>query len=370
MPVTGVKALNFRSYERLRITLGPGLTIVSGANGAGKTNLLEAIYFGCTGRSCRTSNEREVVRFGADSAKVSLACLTDQVPHVCSVGFAPGAPKRMEFDGSSVERLLDVTARPLVSVFLPDRLGLIKGPPALRRAHLDQLTAALWPTRAARRRGYLQALAQRNALLSRIAARPERSADSTLLAWSQELARRAVEVMADRRTVLEGLAEPFRETAAALGAGPDLLLEYRPRSSATTTEGLLLELEERIPLDIARGFTSVGPHRDDLRFTRSGRDIRTYGSQGQQRLTLLALLLAERTLIAAHRGEPPLLLLDDVMSELDGRRRASLVEVLSSCEGQSLITTTDVDQIPGAEEQAVHRICVEGLPALEEPVAV
>src|SRR5436309_2829618 len=170
MIVTHLRLRDFRSYAAADLTLGERLTVVHGPNGAGKTNLLEGLYFGCTGRSCRTSNEREVVRFGASAARVALDARGEDGRHELSVGFAPGEPKRMRVDGANVDRLLDVDTRPLVSVFLPDRLELIKGPPALRRAHLDQFVAALWPSRVASRRNYSQALAQRNALIARIRA--------------------------------------------------------------------------------------------------------------------------------------------------------------------------------------------------------
>ena len=127
--------------------LGPGLTVVTGPNGAGKTNLLEAIYFACTGRSCRTANEREVVRFGAGVTRLELDAERDGESHRITVGFEPGEAKRLQVDGATVDRLTDAAARPLVSVFLPDRLELVLGAPALRRAHLDQVIAALWPAR-------------------------------------------------------------------------------------------------------------------------------------------------------------------------------------------------------------------------------
>src|SRR4051812_19750787 len=168
--VTRLRLRDFRSYASAELAVGPGLTVIHGLNGAGKTNLLEGLYFGLTSRSCRTTNEREVVRFGESAARVEVEVSDDDGLHELAVGFQPGQPKRLRADGAPVERLTDVAARPLVSVFLPDRLELVKGAPALRRAHLDQVVAAAWPTRAATRRAYAQALAQRNALIGGVRA--------------------------------------------------------------------------------------------------------------------------------------------------------------------------------------------------------
>src|SRR5580693_1341575 len=168
MRVLSVQLRDFRTYTRAEARLGDGLTIVHGANGAGKSNLLEALYFGCTGYSQRTRTERELVRFGAQAARVAVRLSDAGDPHELTVGFQPGSPKRMTVDGAAVEHLADVQLRPLISVFSPDRLDLVKGPPTLRRAHLDQLVAALWPPRAATRRDYSRALAQRNALIASI----------------------------------------------------------------------------------------------------------------------------------------------------------------------------------------------------------
>src|SRR3954462_9739192 len=158
MRATRLTLRDFRSYEAADVRLGPGLTVVSGCNGAGKTNLLEAVYFACTGRSCRTANEREVVRFGAELSRLVLQAEDDRGRHEVTVGFKPGEAKRLRIDGAPVERLTDAAARPLVSVFLPDRLELVLGAPALRRTHLDQVVAALWPARASTRRAYAAAL--------------------------------------------------------------------------------------------------------------------------------------------------------------------------------------------------------------------
>src|ERR1700728_3165984 len=161
---------DFRGYQDAQAEFGDGVTVITGPNGAGKTNLIEALYFGCTGRSCRTSNERELIRFGEKATRVVVAAEGEDGAHELSVGFVPGEPKRMRVDGANVERLVEVSERPLVSVFLPDRLELIKGAPSLRRAHLDQFVAAMWPARVATRHAYSQTLAQRNALIARIRA--------------------------------------------------------------------------------------------------------------------------------------------------------------------------------------------------------
>jgi len=354
---------DFRTYEAAEVELGPGLTVVTGRNGAGKTNLLEAVYFACTGRSCRTANERECVRFGAQLTRLELRCEDEQGAHELSVGFQPGEPKRLRADGAPVERLTDVTARPLVSVFLPDRLELITGAPALRRAHLDQVVAALRPARAATRRAYTAALAQRNALVAAI--RAGRAGRGSLPAWDAELARHGIALMADRQDVVDALRPRFAEHAEGLGLSADPDVVYRPRSKATTEEALAAELAERLESDLERGFTGHGPHRDDLVLRRDGRELRAYGSRGQQRLGLLALLLAEREALAESRGTPPLMLLDDVMSELDAGRRGRLVDVLRA-HGQSLITTTDLAHVPGGDDPGVTRLAIAEGAVLQE----
>ncbi len=367
MRVLRVSVRDFRGYHEASAGLGDGLTVIIGPNGAGKTNFLEALYFGCTGRSCRTTNEREVVRFGQSSTRVVVAAEAEDGAHELSVGFAPGEPKRMRVDGATVERLLEVSERPLVSVFLPDRLELIKGAPSLRRAHLDQLVAGLWPARVTTRRAYGQSLAQRNALIARI--RSGAGSRNSLHSWDAQLARHGIALMADRQAAIAAIAEPFARWGADLGLGGDPALVYRPRSRATTSDQLAAELRERIDGDIERGFTGHGPHRDDLVAMREGRELRAYGSQGQQRLALLALLLAERDALAIHRHSPPLLLLDDVMSELDRRRRQALVGLLRAGAGQSVITATDLDQVPGADEPGVARLSVADGAVLADVVA-
>jgi DNA replication and repair protein RecF len=163
--------------------------------------------------------------------------------------------------------------------------------------------------------------------------------------------------MRDRAEAAGRLSARFAGHAADLGLEGDAELAYRPRSRAETAEELAQELAERTDGDLERGFTGHGPHRDDLSLRRDGRELRSYGSRGQVRLGLLALLLAEREELAAERGAPPLLLLDDVMSELDGARRARLVDVLRAG-GQSVVTATELGHVPGAEDPAVERVAI------------
>lgn len=353
--VRRLRVRDLRTYERADVELGPRITIVHGPNGAGKTNLLEGLYLGLTGRSCRTGNDREVVRFGADALRVEIGIEAADGPHELAVGYSPSEPRRFTADGAPVERLVDVPFRPLVSVFLPDRLELVKGAPAGRRGHLDQLVAALWPARSATRRAYAQTLGQRNALLARV--RSGSAAPDSLATWDLELGRQAIALREDRERATALVAPGAATIAEELGLRGAFELRYRPRSRATDAEAFAGELRERLDTDLARGFTAHGPHRDDLVLTRDGRELRSYGSQGEQRLALLALLLAERDALAEVRDAPPLLLLDDVMSELDAERRELLVERVA-CAGQVVITTTDVGHVPCGDDEGVVRLAV------------
>ena len=273
----------------------------------------------------------------------------------------------MSADGAPVERLLDVETRPLLSVFVPDRLELLKGAPAVRRAHLDQFVAAVWPARAADRRAYSRVLAQRNALLGGI--RAGRASRATISTWDRQLARHALALRehraarggAPRRAVRRARspARP-RRRGEPRATAPARAPRTRTSSSPSCRRGWQSDLE--------RGFSTHGPHRDELALLRDGRELRLYGSQGEQRLALLALLLAERTVLARERGRTPLMLLDDVMSELDSERRELLADELSSG-GQSVIATTDLGHVPGAGAAAVTRLRVSPGAILQEALA-
>jgi DNA replication and repair protein RecF len=205
--------------------------------------------------------------------------------------------------------------------------------------------AALWPSRADTRAAYSRALAQRNALVARI--RAGAAGPAALDAWDAELARHGIRLMEDRTEAVGALQPLYAELAGRLGLPGSAELRYRPRSAATDAEGLAAELGERRAADLERGFTAHGPHRDELQLLLEGASLRAYGSQGQQRAALLALLFAERALLAERRARLPLMLLDDVMSELDAERRELLADLLRAG-GQSVVTTTEPEHVPGS----------------------
>jgi DNA replication and repair protein RecF len=340
--VTAVEARPLRSLSDVQIELGEGIVSLVGPNGAGKTNLLEALYFALTGRSFRTADRRELIPFGAQLARAeAVVCDDAGAEHrlLASVSRADG--RRHLLDGNPSEPGALLHHRPPVAVFSPDRLALVKGPPGERRAHLDRYVSARWPARAGLRQRYGQALAQRNALLARVAAgAPAAGLD----AWDAALAEAAEALVAARSEAVSELAAPFTAAASDLGLPGEGAIEYAPRATGPAKE-IQAGLGERREADLRLGRTSWGPHLDELKIDLAGKSLRRYGSQGQQRAALLALLFAEREALLEARRVAPLLLLDDVMSELDPPRRERLAERL--CRGgQALVTAAAEESVP------------------------
>jgi DNA replication and repair protein RecF len=342
MLVGSVEARPLRSLEDVRIDLGPGIVSLVGPNGAGKTNLLEALYFALTGRSFRTADRRELIPFGGSLARAEAVVRDeDGIERRLLASVSRDEGRRHLLDGSPADPATLTRNRPPVAVFSPDRLILVKGPPAERRAHLDRYIAARWPARAGLRRRYGQALAQRNALLARLAAGP---AGGGLDVWDAALAESAEVLIAARAEAVAELARPFAAAAAELGLEGAPAIEYAPRASGSA-EQIRDGLAARRDADLRLGRSSWGPHLDELKVETAGRALRRYGSQGQQRAALLALLFAERETLLAARRVAPLLLLDDVMSELDPERRERLVERLAGS-GQALVTAAAEESVP------------------------
>jgi DNA replication and repair protein RecF len=351
--VTAIEARPVRSLADVRVELEPGIVSLVGPNGAGKTNFVEALYFALTGRSFRTSDRRDLIPFGESLARAEVAVRDgDGIEHRLLASVSRTEGRRHLLDGSPADPATLARNRPPVAVFSPDRLTLIKGPPAERRAHLDRFVAARWPSRSELRKRYGQALAQRNALLSRPA--PGSGAGAGLDVWDATLAEAAEPLIAARAEAVEELAGPFAATAAELGLEGDATLEYAPRAIGSTAE-IREGLRQRREQDLRMGRSSWGPHLDELKTATAGRSLRRYGSQGQQRAALLALLFAERDALLEARRVAPLLLLDDVMSELDPGRRERLVERLQGG-GQALITAADEESLPPGAMGSVLRM--------------
>lgn len=351
MLVTAVEAKPLRSLERARVELDDGIVSLVGPNGAGKTNLLEALYFALTGRSFRTSDRRELIPFGGQLARAEAVVRdADGVEHRLLAAVSRAEGRRHLLDGNPADPAELSRNRPPVAVFSPDRLTLVKGPPAERRAHLDTYVAARWPSRAGLRQRYGQVLAQRNALVAALAAG---RGGGDLDIWDATLAEAAEGLIVARAEAVAELAGPFTDAAAELGLDA-ATIAYAPRAPGAVAE-IRAGLAERRDADLRLGRSSWGPHLDELKVDFGGRALRRYGSQGQQRTALLALLFAQReALLAAHRVAP-LMLLDDVMSELDPERRERLVTRLLGG-GQALISAAAEESVPAAALRRVVRM--------------
>jgi DNA replication and repair protein RecF len=315
-----------------------------GENGAGKTNLLEALHVGTQGFSPRTRNDAQLVRFGAKAARIELAGDRAGAKLEVELTLRPGDAKRARLNGAPLRAAEQLRAEVGTLVFTPDRLVVVKGGPAARRAYFDRSLGRLFPARGVVPAEYAAAVAQRNAALRRVAIGA--SSREAVSPWTERVAELGRVLVEGRSEAIELLALPFCERAAELGlAGGELQYEAEPPS--------VEELEARLDEDLERGTTGIGPHLDDVGIAAEGRDLRRFGSQGEQRLAVLSLLLAEAALLTERGPAPPLLLLDDVLSELDERRRKALAERLAGT-GQAFVTATAASALPVEPAQLVE----------------
>jgi DNA replication and repair protein RecF len=310
--------------------------LVTGRNGAGKTNLLEALHVGTQGFSPRTRMDAQLVRMGAEAARVALAGSRGGSEVGLEVVLRRGEGKRAKLNGATLRSAEALRGEVATLVFTPDRLAVVKGGPAARRAYFDRSLGRLLPSRASLPVEYMSAVGQRNAALRRVAARL--SSRDAIAPWTQQVAELAAQLVESRRETLAVLGPAFAERAGELGL-PDAALAYEAEPPTVAA------LEARLDRDLERGLTGLGPHLDDVQMLSADRDLRLYGSQGEQRLAVLSLLLAEAEAVSERRGLPPLLLLDDVLSELDAGRRRILGERIGAI-GQTLVTATGADALP------------------------
>jgi DNA replication and repair protein RecF len=328
----------------LELALEPGLVLAVGPNGAGKTNLLESLHVGTQGFSPRTRSDAQLIRFGCTAARVTLDGSRQQSRLQTTVTLSTAGAKRASLNGARLATAEQLRREVETLVFTPDRLAVVKGGPAARRAYFDRALARLQPARAALPTEYAAAVAQRNAALRRAAVGV--TSRAAIEPWTAQVATLGAELVAARSAALESLGPGFAEIAGRFGlADAALAYDGRPPSVA--------ELESRLDRDIERGTTGAGPHLHDVRLLAGSRDLRGFGSQGEQRLTLLALLLAEAALLAERHAVPPLLLLDDVLSELDPSRRRTLADLVTGM-GQTVVTATQRSALPIEPAQLVE----------------
>lgn len=317
--------------------------LVTGPNGAGKTNLLESLHVGTQGFSPRTRADAQLVRFGRDAARVALRGDRAGAPVELEVTLELGSGKRASLNGARLRAAEQLRGEVATLVFTPDRLVVVKGGPAARRAYFDRVLGRLSPARAGLSAEYGAAVGQRNAALRRVA--QGLSSRDALAPWDEQVSRLGAELVEARTETAELLRPGFRERAGELGlAGGELVYEGTVPTTA--------DLEARTDRDLERGTTGLGPHLDDVGILAGDRDLRAFGSQGEQRLAVLALLLGEAELLEERRGVRPLLLLDDVLSELDPERRRILADRLRAG-GQALVTSASANALPGEPAQTV-----------------
>jgi len=319
------------------------VVLLHGPNGAGKTNLLEALHVGTQGFSPRARSDAQMIRFGTTAGRVSLRGTVGDATFESDVRLSARDGRRATLNGERLPSAERLRTELRALVFTPDRLAVVKGAPATRRAYLDRSVTRLLPAKAELPLEYGSTLGQRNACLRRL--RAGVSSSEALRPWTEAVVTTGEALVDARREAVSLLRDPFARIAAELGlTGAELAYEGKAPTIA--------DLDARLDRDLERGVTGVGPHLHDLAISADGRDLRYFGSQGEQRMAVLALVLGEAEVVRKRLGEAPLVLLDDVLSELDDARRRALAAIVTSG-GQTVVTTTAAAAFPGDPAQVL-----------------
>ncbi len=338
--ISDIRVQQFRSYGDESFEFGPGVNIIVGPNASGKTNLLEAVLMIARGNSYRVK-DAELVRFGAPWARID-AHAADDHERIVKLETTPSgvAKKQFELDGQKFVRLSLQKSLPVV-IFEPNHLLLLTGSPEGRRSFLDDLLEQILPGYATTRRLYKRVVAQRNALLKKS---PEQ-AKAQMFIWNLRMSELGGKIAAERTKLIDSINEKIGSIYQDIAKQPhSLVARYEsPLSVEQYESDLLKKLETNFERDCLIGFTTNGPHRDDVQFLLNDHVADCTASRGETRSIILALKVIELQLLQSARTSPPLLLLDDVFSELDGVRRRALTAFLQDY--QTFITTTDADVV-------------------------
>lgn len=350
MEILSVELHTFRNLRVVSVEPHPRFTILTGENGQGKTNFLEGVYYLLALRPLRTARAAELILHGEEQAELRARLRRDEVSEERRVILTPGGRTLL-----LNAKVADAAAflRGAVVAFSPDELALVRGGPERRRRYLDRAVFNRWPQYLGELRDYLRLLRSRNRLLR------ERAPSDLRESFDVPLAKLGARLLTRRRSLLEEIEPRVRAAFREIGLSEaPLSLRYRGLAAAEPAELealMLTELGARLAEDQERGFTSVGPHVDDLAFAIGGRSARAYASQGQVRALVLALKVGEIENLRVELGVPPLLLLDDVSSELDPRRNRSFMAYLRGLASQVMVTTTDATSLV-TEIHAEHRL--------------
>ena len=358
MQITRLEVNNYRNYEHADLAPCPGVTVLYGDNAQGKTALIEAVVLCCTGRSHRTPRERELIRWGQEYGRVYVEAERTDGPHEVEILMGENQRRVIKVGGTAISRSGELMGHVTGVLFAPEDLRMVKDGPAERRRFMDIEISQTSPAYYYALQRYNRALNQRGRLLRDAFVSP--SLLDMLEEWDEQLSLAGAQIIERRRAFVERLSRCAGENHAEITGGREkLTCEYAP-STALAGEGgqLVTSLREALRAaregDVRRGTTSVGPHRDDLNLLLDGVDARAYGSQGQQRTSALSLKLAQLTIMKEATGEWPILLLDDVMSELDPGRRRQLVNRLKGI--QTIVTCTDLADLAEADIGAAYRV--------------
>lgn len=325
---------DFRSWQQVELDAVEGTSVLRGPNGVGKTNLLESIAWLATLSSFRGASNDALVRVGADTAVIRAEVESDGRTQLIEAEISRTGRNRVLVNRQKLKRAADLLGTLRVSVFSPDDLEVIKGGPAMRRGLVDDLLVALHPRNHGVRSDWERALRQRNALLKSVGGRLDESAELTLDVWDNKASAAGERLVTLREQLLVRLAPGVQRAYVDLaGEGERVELTYRRSWSGTLSEGLRSTRKD----DLRRSITTAGPHRDEVVVELDGLPARTHASQGEQRCLALALRLAAHRELTAELGTAPVLLLDDVFSELDPHRASALVRSLPG--GQSFLST-------------------------------
>ncbi len=338
MRVQKLQLHNFRNYENLAMEFSPGVNILYGDNAQGKTNILEAIFLAATTKGIRNNKDKEMIRLGQEDAHLCVFLEKSGVPHKIDMHLRMGKAKAAAIDGLRIKKSSELLGLLHTVSFSPDDLSMVKNGPSERRRFIDMELCQLNPVYCSNLTNYNKILMQRNNLLHQIGYTP--SLRDTLEVWDEQLVTYGNEIIRERGNFLEELSEIVREKMRILTGQKELLnVSYEPD---VERENFAETLRKSLERDLYVKSTSHGPHRDDISFYINDMNVRFFGSQGQQRTVVLALKLAEIHLVQEKIKEPPVLLLDDVLSELDRSRQLQLLGEITDV--QTIVTCTGMEE--------------------------